>query len=513
MMKHRLLFTYAMGGWVAAACPTSEAFAQARVPPPSRPATMSSLPVDDSSALPGDDHAGVNVNERAATLGRTSWACDGGVPLGANVTVVQPAPDAEGNEQSHSTPFATAIATLTGSGPRFIYVRHGTYKIAESVILTAAESGLSIVGCPGEKPVLEISPQIPGLIVQESHDVTISGLAFMGAASTSVVLNGGRNCAITANVFENAGVAVLLDHAQDNRIDSNLILDAESTGIELRDGSDTNVVADNIVDGADAPETHGGGIFLHGTSGNFVTHNLVQRTAGFGIGVANWDTATINVGNVITYNMLYDTAMSAHDSGGIYILGRSDIDTEMVIAGNVVDRVGSTDQHSVGIYLDDSTNGALVTHNVVRGVGSDAVQIHGGHDNRVANNLLDLGSGRPSAVLFQAAPADTNPSNIQTGNIVTRNVIMSLNEDPRLFVWLDGGDSRIVRNFYVLPAGVRPSVSPPLTEIAPVTGDSILSGDHWSDGYAAVQRAAAAAIGFEPIETRAAGVRLRQGAQ
>jgi len=144
---------------------------------------------------------------------------------------------------------------------------------------------------------------------------------------------------------------------------------------------------------------------------------------------------------------------------------------------------------------------------LVRQVGSDAVQIHGGSDNLVTNNILDLGAGRPSAVLFQAAPADTHPLNVQTGNTVVANVVLSSNDKPKIYYWIDGGQPLVAGNLYALSAGKVPLSEGHVDDSAPVFIDPSLAGGGIADNYAAVQAAAVAAIGFKPVDPGLAGPR------
>jgi hypothetical protein len=215
----------------------------------------------------------------------------------------------------------------------------------------------------------------------------------------------------------------------------------------------------------------------------------------------------LNTGNVVEFNLLRDTALRSEDSGAIYVLGRGEIDTKMVIAGNVIDGVGSNGNHTIGIYLDDSTSGALVTGNLVRRPGTYAVEIHGGSDNTVASNLLDLGEGRAGAVLFQAAPADTHSTSAQTGNSVVRNVFLSALHDPKLFDWLEGGNPHIADNLYANATGAMPTPSASV-EARFVVADPAIARDAARDGYASIQ-AVAARIGFRPINIEGAGPRKR----
>jgi parallel beta-helix repeat protein len=324
-----------------------------------------------------------------------------------------------------------------------------------------------------------------------------------------VVLDHADNCKLTANLFQGAQTAILLNGARSNTIDRNRILHSAASGIELKDGSDGNQLSDNTIDGTGAPETQGGGIFVHGAHNNRVSHNLVRNTAGFGIAISNWDDSTINIGNVVEYNLLQATTLTASDSGAIYVLGRSSVDTQTVIAGNVIDGVGAPGRHNVGIYLDDSTGGAIVTGNLVRRIGSDAVQIHGGSDNIIDSNLLDLSEGGPSAVLFQRAPADTNPTSQQTGNVVERNVIILADENAKLFVSIDGGSPRISGNLYASLSGQVALSPPPVGDLRPALAAPEAAQDASRGDYTAAQ-VAGAAIGFKPIDISAAGPRTSQ---
>ncbi len=413
------------------------------------------------------------------------------------------------NDGSGPVSLEQIVSAARQAGSWVILLRSGVYHLSGPLMITAASGTLAIKACPGETPVIDAPADGPAVILKDSHAAALVGLVFSGPSASHVVMDGAEDCLIERNTFLNGNMAITLDHARRNQIVGNVIQNVASTGIELKDGSDQNIIADNFIDGANAPETSGGGIFLHGARGNRIAHNVIQRTTGFGIGVSNWDETTINVDNIVEFNLLRRTVLNSDDSGAIYVLGRSGVDTNVVIASNVIDGFGSPGHHNVGIYLDDSTNGATVIGNLVRGVGSDAVQIHGGQDNHIENNLLDLGAGRPSALLFQAAPADTNPLNRQTGNIVSRNVILSSNASPRPYVWYDGGSPVISGNFYVVPNGAVVSNESPVSDSDPQLGAADLLTSPSRPEYGPAQAAAERAIGFRPIDLRAAGVRRR----
>ena len=391
-----------------------------------------------------------------------------------------------------------------------VYLSAGVFHLDRSLVIADRAEPLTLRACPGQTALIDNAADAPAVVVRDSRQVRLTELAFVGSAPVQIVLERTEDSVVENNLFRRVKAGIMLDRSRRNQLLRNVFSDVATTAIELKDGSDGNLIAGNVIDGANAPETSGGGIFLHGTSDNRIAHNFVQHTAGFGIGILNWDADTLNRGNVVEYNLLRRTVLGSTDSGAIYVLGRSAIDTGVVIAGNVVDGFGSPGNHNVGIYLDDSTSGASVIGNLVRGAGSDAIQIHGGQDNLITDNLIDLGATDAPAVLFQAAPADTNPPNLQTGNRVERNVVVSSNPAPRPFTSYDGGTPFVSGNFHVFGPGASPIPDPAVPEIEPRFADPALLSTTPRDDYRSIQAEAARQIGFRPIDPAAAGVRRKR---
>ncbi len=409
-------------------------------------------------------------------------------------------------------PFATltrALTAMQGSHTHLTLVEGGRYTVSATIVLGPRAAGVSLVAYPGQHPVLDAQGAALGAILalDRANGVTIAGLGFTATApgTAALRLSASNHAAIIANRFTQVGTGISLSNSSDSLISGNLIENAAHTGIEAADGSDRNRFDSNLVDGAGGPETHGGGIMLHGATGDSVTHNLIQNTGGLGIGVLNWDDATINRDTLVAFNIVRDVDRSATDSGAIYVLGRSRADTRMVIAGNLVDGSGRADQHSVGIYLDDSTNGVSVAGNIVRNAGSDALQIHGGSNDRLVGNIFDLGAGTASAVLFQAAPADTHPDNAQAGNLVRGNIIASSRKTGKIFVWLDGGKPEISGNLYYDALGGAMAMPAQAADTAPRTGDPRFADAAHGD-YTPLPGSAAAAIGFDVIDGGSMGL-------
>jgi hypothetical protein len=209
-----------------------------------------------------------------------------------------------------------------------------------------------------------------------------------------------------------------------------------------------------LINGAGAIGTTGGGIFLHGANNNVISHNQVENTAGMGIGVENWDASTVNVGNKITDNIIHNVGTSAQsvDTGAIYLLGRSGGNTQTTISGNDISSTISTANHPqiVGIYLDDLTSGVSVTNNIVADTVDHSLQIHGGSNVTVENNIFDLGAnsgsswGWDTAALFQSISGYG-----MSNNTFSQNIIASTSSTPAAYSNLNGGTPTINDNFYM----------------------------------------------------------------
>jgi hypothetical protein len=238
-------------------------------------------------------------------------------------------------------------------------------------------------------------------------------------------------------------------------VSGNELDNSATSAVEAKNQSNGNTFDSNLVNGTGAIGTKGGGFFLHGANNNAISHNLVENTAGIGIGIENWDSNTINVGNSITNNIVRNTNTSSlsTDSGAIDELGRSQVDTKSVISGNYIsgpNTAASSGAHIVGIYLDDYTDGVQVTNNIVANTVTHAVQIHGGSNVTVQNNIFDLGATGKSAILFQSTSAASTSTPLpMTNNVVTQNIIASTSSSPTAFDNISGGTPTINNNFYM----------------------------------------------------------------
>lgn len=434
----------------------------------------------------------------AASVALPARACQ---PPGPGF-VVSPAGD-DDHDGTAAHPFRTparALQAMHTGTLRTTYLDGGVYALSAPLRLRDGDDDAALLACPGQSPALDGGAAGLATLIDIANvsGAVVRGLTLAHAAGPALVVHGGSLTRIERNLFTNDGTGVLLIAGLGDVVCANRILHVAATGIEAKDGVEHPVIAHNDIDGASAPTTHGGGIFVHGSTGVTITRNRVRNTAGMGIGVANWDRDTINRATTIAGNLVQNANRTAEDSGAIYVLGRSHIDQGSRIVGNLIEDAGAPgDAHTIGIYLDDSSSGIVLEDNIIRRPGTHAIQIHGGDDILIRNNLIDLDPAANSAVLFQAAPADTAPTNTMRGNRVLSNLVKLRGPARSPYTFIDGGSPSIVENVIIraLDAAGRPDLAgSDQLAIVPEPADD-----------AELAALAAQLIGFTPIDTAAMG--------
>jgi hypothetical protein len=366
-----------------------------------------------------------------------------------------------GGTGTSSNPFGTlqqALKAAEGSTTKTIYLQGGTYHFGSTVNLGTADNGITIQSVPGSQAVLDGGGSLSTLIqLNGSTGVTLQGLTFQNTAANTraaLDLNGASGNTIVANHFVNNGEAMLVDNgSNNNKVTGNQFDNSSTSAVEVQNQSNGNLFDSNLVNGTGAIDCTGGGFFVHGGNNNVISHNLVENTSGIGIGIENWDSTTVNVGNSIIGNIVQNSNMSSSttDSGAIYELGRSNVDTKSVISGNYIsgpNQAASPGGHIIGIYLDDNTSGVQITNNIVANTVANSVQIHGGNNITIQNNIFDLGANGLSAILFQDRASDVGGPTM-ANDVVQGNIIVSTSGSPTAFDNISGGAPTINNNFFM----------------------------------------------------------------
>jgi hypothetical protein len=426
----------------------------------------------------------------------------------------------DANPGSASQPFATLPhlqAMMEADGVTTGYVGTGTYDLTSTETFTSADRNFTFKAVAGTRPIIEAGPGV-GTLWQLNgvSGMTIQGLTFTGGTAAAVELQGATANAIVADLFTATTEGLrLLAASSNNAVSGNEFDNAATSAVECQDGSDGNTFDSNLVDGTGAVGTAGGGFYCHGVSHTVISHNQIENTAGIGIGIEDFTAGqTTNSNNTITDNVVLNanTSQQSTDSGSIYLLGRSANNTQTTVSENLVDGSGNGQGnrtgpfHTIGIYLDDLTSGVQLTDNIMRNVGIDCVQIHGGENVDLANNICDLGSGQAAFVLFQAAPADTNPPFTMNNDLVENNILWSDSTSaPYTYDYVDGGSPMISDNLYWNANGQSMTTSSPTEDMSAVAGSPEFVNEPQSD-YGLSTNSAAPAANFKKINQSVMGL-------
>jgi parallel beta-helix repeat protein len=258
------------------------------------------------------------------------------------------------------------------------------------------------------------------IILHGAHDITIAGLQFEETSTapatelenSAIVLEDATENTVSDNRFENVGQAIRLIGSSDNAIRNNVISEIGSFGIELQDNSNKNSIYRNTLEKTGRTDKSAPAIYFHGASENHISNNSISNVPRHGISINNWDETTINLSNIVEYNKINNANQETYDTGAIQMLGRSEVNTQSVIRYNDIRNAGISssarnsyqDTPASGIYLDDLTSGVLVCGNRISGAPLAAIQIHGGADIVVRDNLALLDRPESVFVFLQNAP-------------------------------------------------------------------------------------------------------------
>ena len=322
--------------------------------------------------------------------------------------------DATG-DGSISKPFATlekAQATMRLGGPQIAYIRAGYYAlpvviqggVSYGLYLTAADSGQTWSYYPPDgynSAILDGGSTSPSAGIQElitldgaSH-VTINGLQLQHFRWVGIGLHGGWS------------------HYQ-------LFPTHPST-------ADGNAIANNVIHdgGYDTTPIFGyGGGAIYGVGwipNTTVRNNAIYNIVSFGIVVSGGDMSGDIDSAQISNNAVISTCKVVADCGSIYVQDTGASSRHIRISDNFVRDSGLRGAGARSIYLDDGVSGAIVSGNVSSGVFSFAFSIHGGSDNKILSNIVDMGRATNRGILLYQGDGITGMS----GNSVERNVIVS----------------------------------------------------------------------------------------
>lgn len=181
-------------------------------------------------------------------------------------------------------------------------------------------------------------------------------------------------------------------------------------------------VLNNIVRNTTSSSWSRGAIHFTGkVVGGRIANNVIEGADYTGIVVdTNKDSDVSNL--QISENTVKDVCRKVADCGAIYVNDRGKRSKNIIISNNIIQRFGNPSTKGRAIYIDDFASNVVASHNKITGPGSYAFQIHGGHDNKIVSNSIDMGNIE-QAILYQP-PAGSTSWESMSNNVFSQNVLI-----------------------------------------------------------------------------------------
>jgi len=157
---------------------------------------------------------------------------------------------------------------------------------------------------------------------------------------------------------------------------------------------------------------------------------------------------------LIASNAIYNVCTNVSDCGAIYTNDYAHASSGIAITNNVVGGFGGSSLNSKGIYLDDMASNTTVTNNIIYGAGTYGLQIHGGNNDTIQNNVFDISTDTKLG-LYQSE------TGTMASNVFTCNVIYSSASAKPVSLWDYLGSGILPsdsKNIYWASAGALPNI-------------------------------------------------------
>ncbi|MDR1465483.1 MAG: right-handed parallel beta-helix repeat-containing protein [Oscillospiraceae bacterium] len=263
-----------------------------------------------------------------------------------------------------------------GAGMLYVYPAAGTFA--------AAEIDLSL----STQPIVQI---------KGGSGLRFQGITFKGTRGDALDVQGDGNVFSHCTIKNTGGWAARLD-GTGNRVSDCEITHTGKGGVFLSGGEVTTLTPGNnqavnnlIHDWAEVYFTYQPAVQLSGV-GNVCAHNEMYNSPheaiSFVYGASEpGSNGSASNNHIIEYNLIHDVCLLSDDAGAIYGGCRWDA-YGTAIRYNAIYNLGSGTHKPVGIYLDDALSGITVEGNLVVNAGNIGIQLGGGRDLTVRNNVV-----------------------------------------------------------------------------------------------------------------------------
>ena len=244
-----------------------------------------------------------------------------------------------------------------------------------------------LAGAPVEVSVLTE----PLLEMTRAWHVRVEGLTFELGAWTGIEIRGGRDCVVAGCVLRRvAGTGIAVEDSRDCGVLSSDIYTVGRGGAEIA-GGDRKTLAPgglfvencHIYDYSRVDHTYTPAVVIKG-AGNRIAHNKFHDSTCQGILLEGND-------HLVEFNEIHDVVRESDDQGGLDTWGNPSYRGNVVRYNYWHDIGNGRPCGQAGIRLDDAISGTVIYGNVFERCSEanfGAVQIHGGKDNWVDNNIM-----------------------------------------------------------------------------------------------------------------------------
>ncbi len=237
----------------------------------------------------------------------------------------------------------------------------------------------------------------PFIEIKEARHVILQGLTLEHGRGDGIHLSGGADCLVAGCIVRQlGGDAVVVQGGRHHGV-FGCRFETLGCGGARVDGGDRNSLeagrhfVENCVvrDISRLKRTYTPAVHLDGC-GNRIAHNLFENMPSSAMRIEGND-------HLIELNLIRDSVKESDDQGGVDMWGNPLYRGVVIRWNRWSDIRGGTHNGAAGVRLDDMISGVVIHGNVLERCGAvifGGVQIHGGKDNLVDNNLfLDCFAG------------------------------------------------------------------------------------------------------------------------
>ena len=227
--------------------------------------------------------------------------------------------------------------------------------------------------------------------VRNCSNMTLQGLTFRESRGSAILFSEGEDCMIADCRIERFGSdGIHIDKGARNTISGCMLSTFGHGGMKISGGDRKNLIPGNhhventVVEHFSLfKRTYEPAIHLSGC-GHRINNNRFQYSSSSAMRLEGNDF-------LIEYNHFADVVNESDDQGGIDIFYNPSYQGIVIRYNHWSDIRGGIRHGAAGVRLDDMISGVLIYGNVFERVGAlqfGAVQIHGGKDNFVENNVF-----------------------------------------------------------------------------------------------------------------------------